>query len=76
MTPLEELLAIADEETLILVRNMIGKKQLALLIAKAALADTTIDVSPKAAANVLEMPLSTVKDHLDRIAFKKQSSPR
>jgi len=56
MSPLEQLLAIADAETIVLARNLIGRDQLAILIAKAALDGTTIKIRPGEAANVLEMP--------------------
>ena len=41
MSAFERLLAIADEETLDLARAMIGKPELALLLAKEALKNTT-----------------------------------
>ena len=77
MTPLEQLLSIADEETLILVRAMIGKKQLALLIAKAVLQNTTVKLSPTEASNVLEMSLSTVANQIANIGFRtpRQETP-
>lgn len=54
MSPLEQLLAIADAETIVLARNLIGRDQLAILIAKAALDGTTIKIRPGEAANVLD----------------------
>jgi hypothetical protein len=71
MTPLEKLLAVADEETLIAVRRIIGKEQLALMIVKAILADTSFEVSATEASKVLKMPLSTAKDKIKKIAFRK-----
>ena len=59
MTPLEQLLAIADAETLVLARKLIGREQLAILIAKAVLDGTTIKIRPTDVANILEMPTST-----------------
>jgi hypothetical protein len=71
MTPLEKLLAVADEETLIVVRKIIGKDQLALMIVKAILADTSFEVSATEASKILKMPLSTVKDRISKIGFRK-----
>jgi hypothetical protein len=73
MSPLEQLLAIADAETIVLARNLIGRDQLAILIAKAALDGTTIKIRPGEAANVLEMPKSTAAAAIDRTGFKKPS---
>jgi hypothetical protein len=53
MSAFERLLAIADEETLDLARAMIGKPELALLLAKEALKNTTEVLSPTAVAEVL-----------------------
>jgi hypothetical protein len=74
MSPLEQLLAIADAETIVLARNLIGRDQLAILIAKAALDGTTIKIRPGEAANVLEMPKSTAAAAIDRTGFKKPST--
>jgi hypothetical protein len=52
---LERLLAIADEETLNLVGAMIGKPELALLLAKEALKNTTEVLSPTIVAEVLQI---------------------
>jgi hypothetical protein len=71
MTPFERLLTLADAETLVLARNIIGREQLALMIAKATLEDTTVKPSSVNAANVLGMPQSTVSGQIDRIGFKK-----
>jgi hypothetical protein len=46
MSAFERLLAIADEETLDLARAMIGQPELALLLAKEALKNTTEILSP------------------------------
>jgi hypothetical protein len=73
MSPLEALLTIADPETLVLARNLIGRDRLAILIAKAALEDTTVKLSPAQAASVLEMPEGTAADTIHRTAFKKSS---
>jgi hypothetical protein len=70
MTAFERLLALADEETIIMARNMIGRKQLAILLAKAALAETTVDLSPTDVSKILEMPLSTVKNRVSNTGFK------
>jgi ABC-type ATPase involved in cell division len=53
MSAFERLLAIADEETLDLARAMIGKPELALLLAKEALKNTTEVLSPAIVAEVL-----------------------
>ena len=73
MTPLEQLLAIADAETLVLARKLIGREQLAILIAKAVLDGTTIKIRPTNVANILEMPTSTASAAIDRTGFKKSS---
>ena len=56
MSAFERLLAIADEETLDLARAMIGKPELALLLAKEALKNTTEILSPTTVAKVLNFP--------------------
>jgi hypothetical protein len=71
MTPFEKLLLIADEEVLIKVRDIIGKDELALMIVKSALEESSIDISATDASKVLKMPLSTVKDRISKIGFKK-----
>jgi hypothetical protein len=53
MSAFERLLAIADEETLDLARAMIGKQELALLLAKEALKNTSEVLSPAIVAEVL-----------------------
>jgi ABC-type ATPase involved in cell division len=53
MSAFERLLAIADEETMDLARAMIGKPELALLLAKEALKNTTEVLSPAIVAEVL-----------------------
>ncbi len=53
MSAFERLLAIADEETLELARAMIGKPELALLLAKEALKNTNEVLSPDTVAGVL-----------------------
>jgi hypothetical protein len=70
VTVLEQLLSLADPETIAMARNIIGREQLALMIAKAALEGTTAKVAPQQAANVLEMPQSTVSGRIDRIKIK------
>jgi hypothetical protein len=55
MSVFERLLAIADEGTLDLARAMIGKPELALLLAKEALKNTTEVLSPTSVAIVLNM---------------------
>jgi len=56
MSAFERLLPIADEETLDLARAMIGKPELALLLAKEALKNTTEILSPTTVAKVLNFP--------------------
>ena len=70
MTNFERLLSLADAETIVLARDIIGREQLALMIAKAALEGTTVKISPQNAANALEMPQSTVSGQIDRIKIK------
>jgi len=55
MSVFERLLTIADEGTLDLARAMIGKPELALLLAKEALKNTTEVLSPTTVAIVLNM---------------------
>src|SRR5260221_4722230 len=63
MSVFERLLTIADEGTLDLARAMIGKPELALLLAKEALKNTTEVLSPTTVAIVLNM---TTRDALDK----------
>src|SRR6266404_3431952 len=63
MLVFERLLAVADEGTLDLARAMIGKPELAMLLAKEALKNTTEVLSPTTVAIVLNM---TSRDALDK----------
>ncbi len=66
MSAFERLLAIADEETLDLARAMIGKPELALLLVKEALKNTTEVLSPTTAAKVRNM---TPRGASDKMIF-------
>jgi hypothetical protein len=72
VTPFEKLLAIAsgEGEVLELARDMIGKKELALLLAKAALSNTTEDISPTVAAKVLGITRDGARKKIDNAAVR------
>jgi hypothetical protein len=58
MSPLEALLAASDEEVLVLVRQMTGKKEMALAIAKtfSVCIGSKLNVSAVAEAFEIEVP--------------------
>jgi DNA-binding MarR family transcriptional regulator len=57
-----------------LARRIIGGERLALAIAKLALAETTLTVSPKDVATVLEIDRSTASRHIDAIGIKNHDA--
>ncbi len=74
MTPLEGLLACADERTLDLVREMVGRDRIALLISKALLANTTEALSPTLVAKALGMTPDGARKKTDNTALKTPSN--
>jgi len=72
MSVFERLLAIADEETLDLARAMIGKPELALLLAKEALKNTTQVLSPTAIAEVLGISRNGATNKIENCAISKR----
>ena len=72
MSAFERLLAIADEETLDLARAMIGKPELALLLAKEALKNTTEVLSPTAVAEVLGISRNGATNKIENCAISER----
>jgi hypothetical protein len=72
MSGFERLLAIADEETLDLARAMIGKPELALLLAKEALKNTTEVLSPTAVAEVLGISRNGATNKIENYASSER----
>ena len=67
----EHLLALADAETLALAREFIGKQQLALLIAQAAVAGTNADLETHAVAKAFVVAERTAREKIDSTAFRE-----
>jgi hypothetical protein len=76
MTTFEKLLSLstAQGEVPELARNLIGKDQLALLIAKAALANTSASLSPTRVAKALELSRSAALDRIDAASVRENGS--
>ena len=72
MSAFERLLAIADEETLDLARAMIGKSELALLLAHEALKNTTEVLSPTAVAEVLGISRNGATNKIENCAISER----
>ena len=72
MSAFERLLAIADEETLDLARAMIGKPELALLLAKEALKNTTEVLSPTTVAEVLGISRNGATNKIENCAISER----
>src|ERR1700737_544571 len=72
MSAFERLLAIADEETLDLARAMIGKPELALLLAKEALKNTTEVLSPTIVAEVLGISRNGATNKIENCAISER----
>jgi hypothetical protein len=72
LSPFESLIAVAqgEGEVFELARAMIGKAELALLIAKAAVANTTGNLSPTNVAKILEMSESGARKKIDNSAVR------
>jgi hypothetical protein len=76
VTPFEKLLAIAsgESEVLELARDMIGKKELALLLAKAALHDTSQSLSPTRVANAMGIAARSASDRIQNCASRPDTA--
>ena len=72
MSAFERLLAIADEETSDLARAIIGKPELALLLAKEALKNTTEVLSPNAVAEVLGISRNGATNKIENCAISER----
>jgi hypothetical protein len=72
MSAFERLLAIADEETLDLAREMIGKPELALLLAKEALKNTTEVLSPATVAKIMGISQKGATNQIENSAISEQ----
>jgi hypothetical protein len=72
MSAFERLLAIADEETLDLARGMIGKPELALLLAKEALKNTTEVLSPATVAKIMGISQKGATNQIENCAISEQ----
>src|SRR5260221_9158277 len=68
----ERLLAIADEESWDLARAMIGKPELALLLAKEALKNTTEVLSSTAVAEVLGISRNGAINKIENCAISER----
>jgi hypothetical protein len=68
----ERLLAIADEETLDLARAMIGKPELALLLAKEALKNTNEVLSPTTVAEILGISRSGATNKIENCSVSER----
>ena len=53
MSKFEELLALADERKIKMARELVGREELVILLAQAAISQTTLRLNPKAVANLL-----------------------
>jgi hypothetical protein len=74
MTTFEKLLSLADEETLRLARDMIGKPELALLLAKAAVQHTTKeDLSPTKVAEAIGLTDKGARNRIFNSAVREPS---
>src|SRR5260221_11997146 len=74
MSAFERLLAIADEETLDLARAMIGKPELALLLAKEALKNTTQSLSPTTVAKALNTTARVAPNMIENCVIYERPS--
>ncbi len=72
MSAFERLLAISDEEILDLARAMIGKPELALLLAKEALKTTTETLSPATVAEVLGLSRNGATNKIENCAISER----
>src|SRR5690349_8837119 len=72
MSAFERLRAIPDEETLNLARAMIGKPELALLLAKEGLKNTTEVLSPTTVAEVLGISRNGATNKIENCAITER----
>jgi hypothetical protein len=72
MSAFERVLAIADKETLDLAREMIGKPELALLLAKEALKNTTEVLSPATVAKVMGISQNGATSQIENCAISER----
>jgi hypothetical protein len=70
LTPLDALLRVADDAVLDMVREMIGPRELAVLIAKSLLAPTSESLSPTRVAKVLNINPRSARDKIDNTAIR------
>jgi hypothetical protein len=73
MSVFERLLAIADEGTLDLAHAMIGKPELAMLLAKEALKNTHEVLSPTTVAIILNMTSRDAFDKTEELRYLRTS---
>jgi len=73
MTSFEKLYAIATGPGPVVetARKMIGEDQLALMIAKAAVSETTEKLSPTQVGEVLDISKSTALERIENVGFLK-----
>jgi hypothetical protein len=74
MTNVEVLIAIASGAGPVFekARSMIGENELAILIAKAALADTSMSLSPTKVSEAIGIHRTSAQDKIDRLAVKER----
>ena len=72
MSAFERLLAIADEETLDVAHAMIGKPEVALVVAKEALKNTAEVLSPTAVAEVLGISRNGATNKIENCAISER----
>lgn len=75
MSTFEKLTWIAEAqcETAELARQMIGMKELAIMISKDALSETSLSLSPTKAARAINMSDTGAKNKIDNLAIKEVS---
>jgi hypothetical protein len=71
MQTLEALLALADATTLDMVRDLIGRENLALLIAKSVLSQTSESLRPAKVANLFEITPRAASDRIANAAVRE-----
>jgi hypothetical protein len=78
MTTFEKLLSLstAQGEVAELARKLIGKDQLAILIAKAALANTSTSLSPTRVAETLDISRSAAADRIDAASIRENGAEK
>jgi len=66
MSGFEKLLALADERTLEMARELIGRKELAFLLAEAAISQTTSHIRSKPVAALFDINEDSARKRLKR----------